>query len=403
MTSVTDPPNSRPASTERASARATNASPAGSPRASPAAVTPRALRALIETADAQDHETLTACFGTLDRIRLPNGLYLASPSSDYSKAWLRDNVYESLPYANKEGDRYEQTYWTLLDILRRHEYKIDAIIREKPWHGDAYIHARFHPDALKEFQEPWGNKQNDATGAILFGIAEGLRHGKPMLRDARDARVVKKLVSMLEALEYWEDADNGMWEEGEEIHASSIGASLGGLLAIREHGFDVPDDIIQRGRWALDALLPRESEAKDADLALLSLCYPYRDVVTSAQREAIVKNVEKQLLRERGVIRYAGDSYYSTRAEEHGRVEGREFYHGTEAEWTFGLPWLSLIHRQMGHDEKADEYLSMALSLQNKEGELPELYYARTDIPNPNTPLGWSVAMLILAIEARAA
>ena len=339
---------------------------------------------------------------TLDRIRLPNGLYLASPSADYSKAWLRDNAYEALPYADKPGPEHERACWTLLDILRRHEWKIDAILREKPSSGDAYIHARFHPETLREFDEPWGNKQNDATGAILFTLAEGLRHGKRALRDARDERIVKKLVRMLGALEYWRDADNGMWEEAEELHASSVGACVGGLVALQQQGWDVPDDLIQRGRWALDALLPRESESKRADLALLSLCYPYRGVVTPGQRERIVRNVEKHLLRQRGVIRYEGDSYYSTLAEEHGRGEPREFYFGAEAEWTFGLPWLSLIHRQMGNPAKADDYLRRTLELQTAPGELPELFYSKTGIPNPNAPLGWSVAMLILAIEAAA-
>ncbi|MFA5860324.1 MAG: glycoside hydrolase family 15 protein [Candidatus Thermoplasmatota archaeon] len=348
-----------------------------------------------------DHEVLTACYATLDRIRLPNGLYLASPSADYSKAWLRDNVYEVLPFADKPGHHYEQTYWALLDILRRHEWKIDNIIRHKPATGDAYIHARFHPVTLREFNESWGNKQNDATGAVLFGIAEGLRHGKPMLRDSRDERLVNKLIKMLGALRYWEDADNGMWEEAEEVHASSIGACLGGLLALREQGIDVPDELIQQGRRALDRLLPMESASRRTDLAMLSLCFPYRGVVTPEQRLRIVQDVEHHLLRGRGVIRYSGDSYYSTLAEQHGRGKGREFYRGAEAEWTFGLPWLSLIWRQMGRPERADDYLRRTLREQVAPGQLPELYYARTDQPNPNTPLGWSVAMLILAMEQR--
>jgi phosphorylase kinase alpha/beta subunit len=348
---------------------------------------------------APHHDVLDAAYATLDRIRLPNGLYLASPSADYSKAWLRDNVYEALPFANKPGHAYERTYHTLLDILRRHEWKIDAILREKPASADSYIHARFHPVTLREFHEPWGNKQNDAIGAILFGIAEGLRHGKRILRDERDHRVVRKAIRMLEALRYWEDADNGMWEEAEEVHASSIGACVGGLLALREQGFDVPQPLLDHGRAALAALLPRESESKDVDLALLSLCYPYRGVVTNDQKRAIVQNVERKLLRARGVIRYEGDSYYSTLAEEHGRDQPREFYHGSEAEWTFGLPWLAIVWRDMGWPERADRYLRDALAVQTAPGQLPELYYARTDLPNPNTPLGWSVAMLILAIE----
>ncbi len=351
--------------------------------------------------DASPEALVEAGYKTLDRLRLANGLYIASPSADYSKVWLRDTVYEVMPYADKEGPRYERTYAALLDILRRHEWKIDAIVRQKPVSGDAYIHARFHPHTLREFQEPWGNKQNDAIGAILFGVAEGLRHGKPVLRDARDRRLVAKLVRMLESLRYWEDADNGMWEEAEEVHASSIGACLGGLLALRRQGFDVPDDLVREGRAALDALLPRESATKPVDLSLLSLCWPYR-VATPEQRERIVRNVEKRLLRARGVLRYQGDSYYSTLADDHGRDKPWEFYHGTEAEWCFGLPWLSLVHRDMGHEAKADHYLRWTKRVLREPGNLPELYYAGSDEPGPNTPLGWSVAMHVMALEAAA-
>lgn len=367
---------------------------------SPPAIARSIVSSVLGAATGPAAAALESSYAVLERMRLENGLYLASPSADYSKVWLRDTVYESLPYVDKPTRHYEQTYHSLLDILRRHEWKVDAIIRYKPHRGDDYIHARFHPETLREFNEPWGNKQNDATGAILFGIAEGLRYGKTVLRDDRDARLVQKLVRMLEALRYWEDPDNGMWEEAEELHASSIGACVGGLRAIAREGFDVPPELIRHGEDALAALLPRESATKTTDLALLSLCYPYR-VVTAEQRKAIVADVEKHLLRARGVIRYQGDSYYSTLCEEHGRDKPWEFYHGTEAEWTFGLPWLSLIWRDMGWKQKADEYLARTAQVEVSPGCLPELYYAGTDEPNPNTPLGWSVAMHILALEAQ--
>src|SRR5207249_2718152 len=123
--------------------------------------------------------------------------------ADYSKAWIRDNVYEVMPYVDKPTAHYEETYRSLLDIMRRHEWKIDAIIRAKPPQSDAYLHARFHPETFREFEEPWGNKQNDATGALMWGIAQGLKHGKPILADERDRRLAQKLVKMHIALLYW--------------------------------------------------------------------------------------------------------------------------------------------------------------------------------------------------------
>jgi len=360
----------------------------------------RAVLSASPSVSGHERETLAALYATLERMRGANGLYLASPSADYSKAWLRDNVYEVMPYADKATHHYEETYRSLISILRHHEWKIDAIIRQKPTDRDAYIHARFHPETFEEFAEPWGNKQNDATGAIMWGIAQGIKYGKNILRDERDRRLIRKLIDMHVALRYWEDADNGMWEENEEVHASSVGAVVGGLRALREVGFDVPDHAIRPGEDALARLLPRESVTKETDLALLSLIWPYR-VVTPEQRRAILSTLEKKLLRERGVIRYEGDSYYSRRAETHGRDQPREFYFGDEAEWTFGLPWLSLVYREMGWHERADHFLDRAYRVQNELGSMPELYYAKSGEWNPNTPLGWSNAMFIMALEAK--
>jgi len=360
----------------------------------------RAVLSASPSVTGHERETLAALYAMLERMRGANGLYLASPSADYSKAWIRDNVYEVMPYADKATHHYEETYRSLIEILRRHEWKIDAIIREKPFDRDAYIHARFHPETFEEFQEPWGNKQNDATGALMWGIAQGIKYGKRILRDERDHRLVKKLIQMHVALRYWEDPDNGMWEENEEVHASSVGAVVGGLRALREVGFDVPEDAIRPGEDALARMLPREAHTKETDLALLSLIWPYR-VVTPEQRRAIVQTLEKKLLRERGVIRYEGDSYYSKLGERYGRDRPREFYKGDEAEWTFGLPWLSLVYREMGWHERADHFLDRTYRVQNELGSLPELYYAKTNEFNPNTPLGWSVAMFIMALEAK--
>jgi len=365
---------------------------AASPQAAPRSRSPFEIE--------RDRETLAACYIVLESLRGANGLYLASPSADYSKVWIRDNVYEVLPYADKPSPHYAETYRTLLDVLRRHEWKIDAILRGKPRERDAYIHPRYHAETLREFTEPWGNKQNDATGAFLWGLAQGLKHGQPILRDERDRRLVQKLIRMHIALRYWEDADNGIWEEGEELHASSVGAVVAGLRAIREAGFEVPQEAITRGEEALRRLLPRESASKETDLALLSLIWPFR-VVTPAERAAIMKSVETRLLRERGVARYEGDSYYSRLSMRHGRDKPREFYHGDEAEWTFGLPWLSLCYRELGWEARAEHFLSRTRRAQVAPGSLPELYLAKSDEPNPNTPLGWSVAMFILALEAQ--
>lgn len=346
---------------------------------------------------------LKECYQVLERLRLPNGFFIASPSEHYRYVWIRDSVYMSLAYLHDQDGKYEQTYYAIFDLLKKYEWKLDILSVQKPRYEWEYLHARYDANAIEEIHdEPWGHVQHDMIGAVLFGIGEGVRRGKRMLRDDSDQRILQKLVQYLQTVEYWKDPDNGMWEEWREVHSSSVGACVAGLHHIQPL-CNVPQHLIDEGLQTLLHLFPRESADKEVDLAQLSLIYPYR-LLPSILGEVIVRQVEKNLLRERGVIRYKGDSYYSTLEAEHGRGKPRSFYEGSEAEWTFGLPWLALCHSVLGHDEKAKVYLKWTESLMTRPGELPELYYRGTNRPNPNTPLGWSSAMYILArktIESR--
>jgi GH15 family glucan-1,4-alpha-glucosidase len=322
---------------------------------------------------------------SLERMRYPTGLYGASKlsvSTGYNKAWLRDNVYVAIGLeASQSKEELITCYNALLDILLKHEYKIDWAIKEKPDAKFKYIHARFNPLTFDEFHEEWGNKQNDAVGAFLFKVGDLYKKGTMVFRDENDLRIVQKLVFYLASIEYWQDADNGMWEENEEIHASSVGACVAGLKAVSKL-VDVPEWLVHRGQDTLNSLLPRESESKKTDLALLSLIYPY-NVVTNQQRMQILENVENELVRERGVIRYENDQYYSN---------------GREAEWTFGFPWLALIYKQIGDIERYEHYMAKTRMAMTWSFELPELYYGGTKQPNENTPLAWSEAMLLCAL-----
>jgi GH15 family glucan-1,4-alpha-glucosidase len=334
--------------------------------------------------------------GILDSLRLPNGLYKASHSHVYSYVWLRDSFYEVLPYLHSNCNRYEQTYHRILDIFRDYEWKIDYHTQHKPHAMYEYIHARFDIENGKEINQEWGNCQHDAVGAILFGIGEGLRAGKKIFRDQKDHDIVQKLVYYLYCCQYWMDADNGMWEEWREVHSSSVGACIAGLQSVREFVF-VPRELITKGYVALANMFPYESADRPVDLSQLSLIYPYK-VFIADDAKMIIDRVEGTLLKTRGVIRYKGDSYFST-IENEGRHYPLTHYYNTEAEWTFGLPWLALAHMELGNIERAKMYISWTEAVMLEDGRLPELYFAGSDKYNENTPLGWSQAMYIIAKE----
>ncbi|HSW79574.1 MAG TPA: glycoside hydrolase family 15 protein [Candidatus Saccharimonadales bacterium] len=329
----------------------------------------------------------------LRALRTSSGLFLASShtvDTGYDKAWLRDNVYEALAFEYAgEWDIVTKTYHTLLDIFDKHIDKINWATTNKPFETWQYIHARYNPETLEEFWESWGNKQHDAIGAILFKLADFEQKGYSMLRNRTDKKTVQTLIHYICNVEYWHDPDSGMWEENEEVHASSVGAVVAGLKKWQEvGGFKIDPDAIKRGEESLDKLLPRESESKFVDLALLSLIFPY-NVVRPQIAHEIVENIEYHLTKDKGVIRYKFDRYYNSNDD--GISE--------EAEWCFGLSWLAIDFARLGDKEKAREYLNKATQSITRGGKIPELYYSNTDQPNENTPLGWSESMYIVALH----
>jgi GH15 family glucan-1,4-alpha-glucosidase len=329
----------------------------------------------------------------LRRLQKPNGVFTASAydvKTGYDKAWLRDIYFMTLSFAEVgEWTVAQKAAKALLTVFVKHKDKINWAIEHKPHYAWQYIHARFHPETFEEYWEEWGNSQNDAVGEVLNLLSELELKGYGVVETDEEKEMVQKIVDYLVSLEYWHDADNGIWEENMEVHASSIGAVVAGLKKARQVPWlTVPEDAITLGESALRALLPRESASKFADLALLSLIYPFA-VTEREETEQILKNVEYHLTRDRGVIRYKLDRYYN--ANEDGYSE--------EAEWCFGLSWLAIIYADLGNKEKAYYYLRQAEKTVTPEGLVPELYYSNSDKPNGNTPLGWSESMYVIALK----
>lgn len=317
----------------------------------------------------------------IDQMRLDNGAYVASLSDDYSYVWIRDVFYMVLPFLTTPSPRYEEAYHALFDLFKNYEWKIDIHTKKRPQYLFEYIHARYSPD-LKELPVEWGHAQNDAIGAFLWGVGEGVRHGQNVIRDKHDLAILQKLVNYLECVKYWEAEDNGMWEENMELHASSIGACVAGLKAVQLL-VEVKEDLIKKGEEALQALLPRESHSKETDLALLSLIFPFR-VIDREMALEILTNVTQKLERTYGVIRYENDQYYN---------EGRE------AEWCFGFPWLGLCYYELGMPVQAQAYLEKTKRVMPEDWKIPELYIGGINQPNGNRPLGWAVALAYAFFE----
>jgi phosphorylase kinase alpha/beta subunit len=331
----------------------------------------------------------------LDQLRTlqkPNGVFTASAhtvTTGYDKAWLRDMYFMTLGFL-ETGDIavVQKAAKALLTVFVKHAEKIDWAIAHKPHETWQYIHARFHPETFEEYWEEWGNSQNDAVGEVLNILVELELRGYGVVETDEEKGIVQKIIDYLIAIEYWHDADNGIWEENMEVHASSIGACVAALKkAATVSWLTVPPEVITLGENALRSLLPRESKSKFADLALLSLIYPFA-VTTDDETVTILRNVEYHLTRDLGVIRYKLDRYYNN----------NEDGYSEEAEWCFGLSWLAIIYALRKEPEKAWYYLRRARLTITPDGKIPELYYSHTNRPNDNTPLGWAESMYVVAL-----
>ena len=142
----------------------------------------------------------------LKQLQYPSGLFAASKpdtKTGYHLVWIRDNVYATLGLeAAEQYNEIKKTFNALLDILLKIEYKIDWAIKEKPKHHYQYIHPRYEPETLDEIPGNWGNKQNDAIGALLFRVGDLESKKIKIIRNEDDLRILQKLVHYLQSIEY---------------------------------------------------------------------------------------------------------------------------------------------------------------------------------------------------------
>ncbi len=228
----------------------------------------------------------------------------------------------------------------------------------------------------------WGHHQLDTVGQFLSLVAWAHKKRISLFRTERDRTLIPLLVHYLQAVRYWEHPDFGMWEEGPEVHSSSIGAVVAGLEALRREGLAVvPSELIVKGRETLDRLLPRESETRDVDMAQLSLVWPYK-VVSQEMTETILSGIKEKLVQKNGVNRYWGDNYYRSHS-------------GISGEWTFGFFWLSIVYSELGNRKEAEHWYYQGVSSMTAEGHIPELY--SNGEPNEHTPLAWAHALALIA------
>lgn len=377
-------------------------------------------------------------YHALDFRQYATGLFPAcelSPevamATGMDKAWLRDNAH--IAHAHLEAGDLEtagRVGLSMLQILKNNSDRISGINDGSIDTLDRTqrITVRVVGDSLENDTEP--RVQNDSVGYALWFIGRCVEEGALSDPTQEDLEILASTVQYLQTVEYWQDPEEGHWEEDMRIQASSIGVAVAGIQATKQvfdsagydHGLDI-ETLMQKGRDVIDDFIRRgiasispnlkepiklaeyefDDSVRQVDASMLFLVEPL-NILTDEQKEIIVSAIETTLKGDIGFNRYEGDTYYglgqsdTLSPDEITRNGGDELinrrnenalwnaYTGKEAQWTLFDSVLStyygkkyLAHHNPKDREQQLHYLNrtMAQFVQEPDGRLilPELFY----------------------------
>lgn len=384
---------------------------------------------------------------------LENGLFPAahlqteSEYTGYSNIWVRDNIHIAhAHYINDDTKTAVKNITTFANYFIKHQSRFEKIIAGEldftnPMNRP---HIRFNGKDLSEINEKWSHAQNDALGYFLWLFCK-LANDKKIEITPEQKQLLALFTLYFDKIGYWQDEDNGHWEEAKKIEASSIGVVVAALTELKilvQHetiiqyqaqiiSTDFLTELIEKGQLALKQILPAEciqpEKQRLVDGALLFLIYPLNVIYDEAIENQILDNVKNHLQGDYGIRRYIGDSYWSADYKEKLKPELRTIdvsddmssrdsllQIGQEAQWCIFDPIMSVIYGlkyQKRQDKKylqlQTDYFNRSLSQLTAEDspfggfKCPELYYLENGnyVPNDTTPLLWTQANLWTAFK----
>jgi phosphorylase kinase alpha/beta subunit len=365
---------------------------------------------------------------------------------DYTHAWVRDNVYSvlavwalGLAYRRVDAAAAAALEAAVVRLMRG---LLGAMMKQAP-KVERFKHTQDPLDALHaKFDttrgEPvvgdaeWGHLQIDATAVFVLQLAQMSASGLRIVQTADEVAFVQNLVWYL--AKAWRTPDYGIWERGHkrnegvaELNASSVGMAKAALEVI--DGFEplpgvappvlvVADDIAS-ARETLQALLPRESESKETDAALLSIVgYPAFAVDDAALAARTRATVLEKLQGRYGCKRFLRDGHQTVLEDPHrlyyepGELQQFE---DIESEWPLFFTYLLVDAALVGAKDQARAWRGRLDALmQERDGQrlLPELYFVPADVveaeraqphsqprePNVNVPLVWAQSLYLVGV-----
>lgn len=369
---------------------------------------------------------------------------------DYTDAWVRDNVYSilsvwGLALAYRKFDiHHHRSYLLSHSVVKLMRGLLCAMMRQsdrieafKKTHNpiDA-LHAKYGTKTGLAVvgDDEWGHLQLDASSLFLLMIAQMTASGLHIIYTMDEVDFIQNMVHYISHT--YCTPDYGIWERGNkinhgntEINGSSVGMAKAALEALdgfnlfgdplnHEGLIHVVSSDIARSRFTLQGLLPKESNSKETDAALLSIIgYPAYAVEDTALIKRTRDKIIKKLAGNYGCKRFLLDGHQSS-IEDATRLhyepsELREFEH-IESEWPLFFTYLLLD--ALMRDEKEEiahwkKKLEPLFVEQDGKKLLPELYIvpkesiamekeapgSQVRVPNENIPLVWAQSLYMLS------
>jgi len=383
---------------------------------------------------------------------LENGLFPAadlqteSEYTGYQNVWVRDNIHIAhAHYVNGDIVTAVKNIITFATYFIKHQWRFEKIIvGELDFNNPINRpHIRFNGNDLSEINQKWSHAQNDALGYFVWLFCK-LANEKRFTVTESQQQLLALFALYFDKIQYWQDEDNGHWEEAKKIEASSIGVVVTALTELKTliqteplHyqnkciDYDFLNPLIEKGRCALKEILPFEcvqpEKQRSYDGALLFLIYPLNVIQNETLEDQILENIRTHLQGNYGIRRYIGDSYWSADYKDKVKAEQRTIdvsddmsqrdsllQIGQEAQWCIFDPIMSVIyglkHKKTGDKKYLQlqiDYLNRSLSQLTLEDspfgafKCPELYYLEKGhyVPNDTTPLLWTQANLWIAFK----
>ncbi len=368
---------------------------------------------------------------------------------DYTDAWVRDNVYSILAvwglalayrkFDDDQGRAYELEHSViklmrgLLTAMMKQSAKVERF-KETQHLLDA-MHAKYdtHTGDVVVADDEWGHLQLDATSLYLLMLAQMTTSGLAIIQTLDEVNFVQNLVYYIGRT--YRTPDFGIWERGNkinhgnpELNVSSIGmakAALEAMDGLNLFGIrggsssvvHVLHDEVARSRTTLISLLPRESNSKEVDAALLSVIgFP----AFAVEDEAIVERTRQKILDKLagnyGCKRFLRDGHQTVLEDTtrlHYEPEELQQFEHIECEWPLFFTYLvldGLFRGDLAQAETFRQKLQPLFVERHGWPLLPELYYVPKDkitaerltpnsqvrLPNENIPLIWAQSLYLL-------